>query len=121
MIDLDKAEEVYADILREHPDFMQVHMAMVAKLDSSNEIKSQLPFVYRAALDAQSDQKQAVEKLQRIVELCNTVINFNQGNGLLEFYGIKADHRPNAAKIKALVLFENVFDFKLVIIFMLNC
>lgn len=110
-VDVEKAEEVYAEIMRDHPDFMQVHMAMVAKLDATNENKSQLPFTYRAGLDAQSDQKLNIERLQRIIELCNTVIKSNQGNGLLEFYGIKTDNRPNAAKLKTYVFNEsNVFD-----------
>lgn len=91
---------MYADIVRDHPEFMQAHMAMVAKLDASNEIKSPFPFTFRASLDAQADQKTLIEKLHRIVELCNKVIKFNEGNDLLEFYGIKTDHRPNAAKIK---------------------
>lgn len=90
---------MYAEIVREHPDFLQVHMAMVAKLDASLEIKAQFPFTFRAARDEQHYPK-VIEKLQRIVKLCNIVIKTNQGNGLLEFYGIKTDQRPNAAKIK---------------------
>lgn len=101
---MEKSEEVYAEVVRDHPDFMQVHMALVAKLDATSEIKSQLPFAYRAALDAISDLKPTTDKLQRIVDVCNKVITYfsvtNKGNGLLEFYGIKTDHRSDAAKLK---------------------
>lgn len=97
---MEKAEEVYAEIVRDHPAFMQVHMAMVAKLEATSENKSQFPFTYRAGLDAQSDHTKAIEKLERIVKLCNIVIKSNEGNGLLEFYGMKTDNRPNAANIK---------------------
>lgn len=104
--DLAQAEEIYKDIVANHPTFLAVHLSLIQNLDAS-EIKSQLPFSFRQSLDAKNasgeasvDVEALTAKLKRIVELADLVIKDTERDPLLAYYGLKTDNRPDAAKIK---------------------
>lgn len=98
--DLIKAEEVYKDILDKFPNYLPAHVAICQKLDSA-EFKNQLPFTYKKSLDSNNELDAAKDVFKRIVELCDVVIKETDVSGLLAYYGLKTDIRPDAVKIKA--------------------
>ncbi|KAJ6642679.1 Tripeptidyl-peptidase 2, partial [Pseudolycoriella hygida] len=98
-LDVQKAEEVYKDVLSTYPNYLPAHISFCQKLDPA-EIKNQLPFTYKKSLALNNDLVGAICSFQRIVELCDIVITETDANALLAYYGIKSDFRPDAAKIK---------------------
>lgn len=100
-LDIEKAEEMYADIVTDYPNCLQVHMTLASKLDSSHDMKLQIPFSFKSTLNAQDDHTQTMAKLKRIIDLCDLVITGIDENALLAFYGLKSDNRVDASKIKS--------------------
>lgn len=100
-LDPENAEDLYEEILKNHPNHLPTHIAMIQILDSA-EIKTQLPFTFKqnwAKLN-ETDQKNLTEKLSKISELASLVIDGTDQEALLQFYGLKTDNRPDATKIK---------------------
>lgn len=99
-LDLDKAEEVYNEVIAGNPTFMTAHLSLIQNIDT-NEIKTQLPFSFVGALTTDVDSLKA--NLKRIIDLADLAIQGTDNNSLLAYYGLKTDTRPDAAKIKTYV------------------
>lgn len=98
--ELDKAQEVYAEVIAEFPDYLPAHLAMIQKWDSI-DLKNQFPFTFRKSLaDKSLDKENLIQTLENIVKLANLVIDKTDTNVLLAHYGLKSDVRADAAKIK---------------------
>lgn len=72
---------------------------MIQKLELA-EAKNSLPLTFKATIDGTSDLDESLSTLKRIVGLTDTVIKGTNVDSLLAYYGLKADNRPDAAKIK---------------------
>lgn len=93
------AEKVYANIIKDFPNFLTAHISLIQKLELA-EAKNSLPLTFKASLDNTNDLDKPLATLQRIVSLANVVINGTNVEALLAYYGLKSDSRPDAAKIK---------------------
>lgn len=93
------AEKVYASIVEQSPNFLGAHIALIQKLELA-ESKNSLPMTFKANIDGTSDLDESLATLKRIVGLCDAVIKGTNVDSLLAYYGLKADNRPDAAKIK---------------------
>lgn len=98
--ELEKSEEVYKELVDTHPDYLAAHTSFIQKLEPNTEVKTQLPFTYAASLEKVTDLDAAKATLERVVGLANIVIEKTDSTALLTYYGLKADSRTEAAKIK---------------------
>lgn len=98
--DLEKSEEVYKELVENHPDFLSAHISFIQKLEPNTELKTQLPFTYATSLEKVTDLDAAKATLERVIVLANNVIKETDATALLTYYGLKADSRTEAAKIK---------------------
>lgn len=92
---------MYSEIIGQYPKCMPAHMALVSKLDTATDMKTQLPFAFKSSLDTEKDGAKTMDKLKRIVDLCDAVIAGIDASALLQFFGIKSDNRVDASKIKS--------------------
>ncbi|KAL1392834.1 hypothetical protein pipiens_012189 [Culex pipiens pipiens] len=103
-LDAENAEQVYKAVLKDNPNFLGAHLALIDNLDGGSELKSGLPLSFIAGLEKLEGGAPAAAllkvKLLKIIELADLVINDIDQNALLAYYGLKTDNRPNAAKIK---------------------
>lgn len=99
-LDSATAEEVYNAVLEDHPTHLPVHMALIAHLESGTEKQLPLTFKQNLLKLGELEIKQLEEKIGKISELASLVIDGTDQDGLLKFYGLKTDNRPDAAKIK---------------------
>lgn len=83
-----------------HPKFVQAHLALIQKLDE-NDQKNQLPFLFKRDLHLNENEAALKVNLMRIISLADLVIKETDIVALLAYYGLKADNRPDAAKIKS--------------------
>lgn len=97
--DLADAEELYADILKDFPSYLQAHISIIQKLDLV-EAKNSMPLECRTSLVKSNDLEATITKLKRILDLADTVISETNVEALLAYYGLKTDNRVDAAKIK---------------------
>lgn len=97
--DLPNAEKVYGMIIEQSPNFLAAHNALIQKLELA-DAKNSLPLTFRATIDGTSDLDESLATLKRIVRLADIVISGTNVDTLLAYYGLKADNRPDAAKIK---------------------
>lgn len=93
------AEKIYGTIIEQSPNFLGAHIALIQKLELA-ESKNSLPLTFKANIDGTSDLDESLATLKRIVGLCDSVIKGTTVDSLLAYYGLKADNRPDAAKIK---------------------
>ncbi|XP_058459815.1 tripeptidyl-peptidase 2 [Malaya genurostris] len=102
-LDPENAEMVYKAVLKDNPNYLGAHLALIDNLDS-NELKFSLPLAFSAGLDRDESGTAAVAllkvKLLKIIDLANLVLKDIDQTALLAYYGLKTDNRPNAAKIK---------------------
>ncbi|GAB0096149.1 Tripeptidyl-peptidase 2 [Sergentomyia squamirostris] len=94
------AEEIYQELIVSNPTFLAVHVSLIQNLEANTEPKTLMPHAYKAALEKIEDKKQLKGILNRIIDLADLVIRETDIEGLLSYYGIKSDTRPDAAKIK---------------------
>lgn len=74
---------------------------MLQNLDTSSDLKTQLPFAFRSSLKiSASELTELKAKLTRMLELSDLVIQGTNQEALLAYYGLKTDNRLDAAKIK---------------------
>lgn len=99
VLDLADAEQIYAKIVEEFPTFLAAHISLIQKLDVT-EAKNSLPFTYKATLDKSNELEATLATLRRVVSLADIVIKGTDIQALFAYYGLKADSRPDAAKIK---------------------
>lgn len=100
-LDAENAEQVYKAVLKDNPNFVGAHLALIDNLDS-NDLKTNLPLTFASNLD-RSDKNAAAllkVKLIKVIELADLTLKEIDQNALLAYYGLKTDSRPNAAKIK---------------------
>lgn len=104
-LDTENAEEVYQELLKAHPTHLPIHLAMIQHLDTSNDLKTQLPWTWKQNVGKlnETDVDTLHEKLTKIDTLASLVIDGTDQDSLLKFYGMKSDQRPDAAKIKTYV------------------
>lgn len=93
------AEEIYTKIVNDFPAYLTVHISMIQKLEVT-EAKNSLPFTFKSSLDKTNNLDTILATLQRIVSLADIVIKGTNAETLLAYFGLKADNRPDAAKIK---------------------
>lgn len=93
------AEKVYANIVKDFPNYLTAHISLIQKLELA-EAKNSLPLTFKASLDNTNDLDTSVSTLKRIVTLADAVINATNVDALLGYYGLKTDSRPDATKIK---------------------
>lgn len=96
------AEDVYANLIKEFPNYLSAHISLIQKLELT-ETKHSLPLTYESTLDKadKANNAEAIKvTLQRIVDLADLVIKNTNTEALLAYYGLKTDNRPDAAKIK---------------------
>lgn len=98
--ELEKSEEVYKEVIKAHPDFLSAHISFIQKLEPNTEVKTQLPLTYATSLDKVTDLEAAKATLEQVVVLADIVITETDATALLTYYGLKADNRTEAAKIK---------------------
>lgn len=98
------AEEVYKTLTKDYPEYCQAHMSMIQNLEANASVKVQHPFLLRQELmrvDAKAEDMQSLERTcQRVIELANLILKGINLDELLCYYGLKADFRPDAAKMK---------------------
>lgn len=99
LIELTDAEEIYAKIVNDFPAYLTIHISMIQKLEVA-EAKNSLPFTFKSSLDKSNNLDTTLVTLQRIVSLADIVIKGTNAETLLAYFGLKADNRPDAAKIK---------------------
>lgn len=102
-LDPENAEAIYKAVLKDNPNFLGAHLALIDNIDGSDS-KSSLPLSFTASLEKEETGAAATAllkvKLLKIIELADVVIKDIDQNALLAYYGLKTDSRPNAAKIK---------------------
>lgn len=98
-LDLADAEEIYQELIVSNPKFLAAHISLIQNLETA-EPKTQMPHAYVAAVEKMEDKKGLKTTLNRIIDLADLVIRESDVEGLLSYYGIKTDTRPDAAKIK---------------------
>ncbi|XP_055380292.1 tripeptidyl-peptidase 2 [Condylostylus longicornis] len=106
-VDLEQAEEIYNEVLKNHPKYLPVHTVFMQSLEVATEYKSNLPMTFHKSMKnvstddgSSSDVKKLIEHCKKIIECANKVITETDTNALLIYYGMKTDMRPDAAKIK---------------------
>lgn len=113
-LDGETAEEVYKEILANHPTYLQAHLSLIQNIETSDIIKTQLPFTFKKSIEKQindsnggSNNSKVISELillkknlQKISDLSSIIIKDTDKDALLAHYGVKADNRPEAAKIK---------------------
>lgn len=97
--DIADAEELYANIIKDFPSYLIAHISLIQKLELA-ETKNSLPLTFKASLDKASNSEASKTTLLRIIELADVVIKAINTDTLLAYYGLKADSRADAAKIK---------------------
>lgn len=97
--DITDAEEVYSNIIKDFPTFLSAHISLIQKLELT-EAKNSLPLTYKSTLDKTNNLDMNKATLHRIIELADVVIKDTNTDGLLAYYGLKTDNRPDATKIK---------------------
>lgn len=104
--EINDAETIYSNACEQYPDFLPFHTALITRMDTFQDLRSQLPFCFRISLKKKTqEEKEALRKVQeRIVELANKVIAGIDVSALLVYLGTKVDYRADAAKIKTYVL-----------------
>lgn len=99
------AEEVYKQLLKDYPEFTQAHMSMLQNVEGNLAIRVQYPFLLKQELAKKETKAADVQSLerscQRIVELSDLILKDINAEALLAYYGLKADYREDAAKIKS--------------------
>lgn len=98
-LELADAEEVYAKIVHDFPNYLTAHISLIQKLEVA-EAKNALPFTFKASLDKTNSLDATLTTLRRVISLAEIVIKETNAETLLAFYGLKSDTRPDAAKIK---------------------
>lgn len=105
------AEKIYGEVVAAHPKHLQAHLLLIQNIESS-QLKAQLPLTFANAQNSitqdagegaekqKEDQKKVYNALERIIKLADKVIDETDSDGLLAYYGLKNDTRPDAAKIK---------------------
>lgn len=99
LLDLVDAEKIYANIIKDFPNYLNAHISLIQKLELA-EAKNSLPLSFKASIDSTNDLEASLSTLKRIVGLADVVINGTNVDTLLAYYGLKTDSRPDAAKIK---------------------
>lgn len=97
------AEDLYKTLNKDYPEFHQAHMSMIQNLENNASVKIQQPLLLRqeVAKESKAEDVANLEKTcHRIVELANLIIKGINLDELLCYYGLKADFRPDAAKMK---------------------
>lgn len=97
------AEDVYKTLTKDYPDYYQAHMSLIQNLETNVSIKVQHPFLLRQELlkEGKAEDVQSLERTcLRVVELANLILKGINLDELLCYYGLKADFRPDAAKLK---------------------
>ncbi|XP_058054982.1 tripeptidyl-peptidase 2 isoform X1 [Anopheles bellator] len=100
-MDDENANNLYRTVLKENPDHLPAHLAMVDSIEGGEKMPN-LPHAFKGSLDP-SDQAAATVlkvKLLHIIQLSGLVLKGIDQNALLAYYGIKVDNRHNASKIK---------------------
>ncbi|KAH8353988.1 hypothetical protein KR067_007682 [Drosophila pandora] len=109
--ELEMAEKIYGEVIAAHPKHLQAHLLLIQNIESS-QLKAQLPLTFANAQNSitqdagegaekqKEDQKKVYNALERIIKLADKVIDETDSDGLLAYYGLKNDTRPDAAKIK---------------------
>lgn len=103
-LDEENAEEIYKALVKEYPDYAQAHLSMIQNVDNRISVKMQYPFLLKQELSKERSQENMDElagDFMRIIELGDLAIKAIKLEELLSYYGIKVDHRADAAKIKA--------------------
>ncbi|KAJ8975804.1 hypothetical protein NQ317_013735 [Molorchus minor] len=89
-LDVANAEKMYEELCKEYPDHILIHSAFLQVLDPLD--KRVLP----------SFKKQcSVDDLDKVITICNKVIDSIKEESILAFIATKTDLRPDAAKIKS--------------------
>lgn len=99
ILELADAEQIYANIIKDFPSYLNAHISLIQKLELA-ESKNSLPLSFKASLDSTNDLDTTLSTLNRIVSLADAVINGTNVDALLAYYGLKSDSRADAAKIK---------------------
>lgn len=95
------AESLYKEVLSGNPNFVAVHLALIQNIENGSDMKTQLPNAFLKQIkDVSTNLDELKTKLSKIVKLSNQVIEGINQETLLSYYGIKADNRTDAAKIK---------------------
>ncbi|KAJ8930438.1 hypothetical protein NQ314_016765 [Rhamnusium bicolor] len=86
------AETTYEDLLKEYPDHLLIHSAYLQVLDPLD--KRILPSFKKQTCSIEDD-------LNKVINICNKVIESINEESVLAFMATKTDLRPDAAKIKS--------------------
>jgi tripeptidyl-peptidase-2 len=100
-LDGEDAENLYKEVIAANPNYIGAHLSLIQNVESGNDMKMQLPNAFYKqirTIDVNIDELKM--KLSKVVKLATQVIEGVNQESLLSFYGIKADNRPDAAKIK---------------------
>lgn len=100
-LDGEDAENLYKEVIAANPNYIGAHLSLIQNVESGNDMKTQLPNAFYKqirTIDVNLDELKT--KLSKVVKLATQVIEGVNQESLLSFYGIKADNRPDAAKIK---------------------
>lgn len=100
-LDAEDAENLYKEVIAANTNYIGAHLSLIQNVENGNEMKVQLPNAFYKqirVIDVNIDELKT--KLSKIVKLATQVIEGINQESLLSFYGIKADNRPDAAKIK---------------------
>jgi len=99
----DDAENLYKDVLAANPGYVGAHLAMIQSIETptGGDLKNQLPNAFIKLLrDPATNVEDIKVKLIKITKLSTLIIEGINHDGLLAFYGLKSDNRPDATKIK---------------------
>lgn len=95
LIDVPSAtEKLYEELCTEYPDHLPIHVSFLQSIISS-EAKRQLPL-----FDENELKNQNRNEPEKIINICNKVLNNINMESLLAYYAIKNDCRSDSTKIK---------------------
>lgn len=100
-LDGEDAENLYKEVVSTTPNYIGAHLSLIQNVENGNDMKTQLPNAFNKqirSIDVNLDELKT--KLSKVVKLATQVIEGINQESLLSFYGMKADNRPDAAKIK---------------------
>lgn len=88
------ADALFVEMKSEFPDHFPLYSAYFQAKDQM-DAKRQLPLLTKTEILAQNK-----EEVEKIMAVCDNVINNISQQSLLAFYAIKSDPRPDAAQTK---------------------
>ncbi|CAG9800674.1 unnamed protein product [Chironomus riparius] len=103
-LDPEDAESLYKEVVSGNAGFVGVHLSLIQNIENGSDMKNQLPSAFLKQIkDIATNLDELKTKLSKIVKLSNQVIEGINQESLLSYYGMKADNRPDAVKIKQIM------------------